>query len=950
MRTQLLKVLVSTLLSQTHSSVGMSEILDPTAPAVHQDGLSAPEPVGFERIDAPVPTPDALASEVLAARAPLAGLLGGFAGGLPPLTKLKQRVYVSSVETSIKLGKKTSVTQSVIAHKIEKLDSIKDKLAGDFRNTGGQEFTMTYQLERDLAEAAAKRIDERRGNVALNVNFVLNDHSRLIVQLVSAIAHFANTGLVSWAMLSGGRTNVVNRDKLDGRIEEGSGVLYVPRVTGDTGSSDAWYAVVGAALGCGCTVVTDATANDRNNRVSITAPTGINLIRGCMEALLRLGNVYVRANAGVVFAHALAYGIHNSLTVVAHTDEGGYMRDVWRRNRFCVPYGVVWVNAERLASIPMPVAVSIVAAARFVDSVALYVAAGSAVCDPLVLSGEDYYPSLFTAGKTDFDITLRTHTEEELAAYGAEHADKIYSACGAYCDSMSRLLDLMVMGSSEQYHLDKVSGFLQANFASLCGSHSRHLKHKSVTPFYWIEPQNLLGSEVGEFLAQREGYGVWAYKNVQVTEVPALEPGSKVMGTPSALYGDLYIPFTAARRNPLFMHLLNNVGDGLAYFQPRQTREDGLAQVGAREGNSGSFAERCRAGADLDSFLWQRATSKTIVPGEFLQLHKGLALRVSFSYYNDESGYLEMLFPGSAEELMANIKVTPRQPQGVGNKGRQKPFNYNTSRTNGLGAAALDTNRGTMATAGSPFTDMPISSSGVAYGVNVVEAEMLDPRRLIIMGDYEADAYEKFLGRVQTTVVSTKLRHKLPGKIVAAKGTQQAGGGGPTAEGGAPTSSAGTEEVGLSVREIWDKRLTVDKISSNATPNPATGYTCPEPPKLDANGVKTYPEGTVTKTNVVDFVLSTSVSNIMVAAVNHLSVLLGLDDVQTGVAVSNYAARNNLVGTMEATALFWLMVEIAGLVQLEVEETVYRDWVNDLLVADVEPGSDNEEEDDGGED
>jgi hypothetical protein len=324
-----------------------------TSPAIAYAFFLEPPPM--------VAVPDDIraASSVTILGGPLVSLLGTHYGGLSACKPGEQRMYVSALETVTKMNNRTSVTSHSIAHKVEARKVETAELFGAGPGRGGLALEMGFRLNKTLAEDAQKRIDTRRGNTALSANFVQNDHSKVVAYLASAVARFSQTGVMTWAAFTNDQEHVFNRDKIDGRVEEGSNVIYIPRVSSDDGGSNAWYAAVGAAMACGNRVVTDSTATDVENRVSLAPPTGRQLISGCIEALTRMGNYYAASNATVLFSLALARGVHEELTVVAHTDEGGYMRSMWRRNRFAMSYGVIWLHGERLGSLPMPVVVGI---------------------------------------------------------------------------------------------------------------------------------------------------------------------------------------------------------------------------------------------------------------------------------------------------------------------------------------------------------------------------------------------------------------------------------------------------------------------------------------------------------------------------------------------------------------------------------------------------------------
>lgn len=688
---------------------------------------------------------------------PLLGLLGGHPGGLRDMKVGEQRDYLGTVQSSMKLSKTVSVTTTVYAYKFECVNRVTANLAQDVLYTGGQAFEQEFMLEADLAKEAEKRIDVRRGNAAISVNFHRNDHSAVVSRLMSAVGRFSQYGVLSWEALSGGRDDVCNRDKVDGRIESGSDMIYVPRVTSKGGDSTAWYAVVGAALGCGNRVITDATATDINNRAMLAPPTGAKLAAGCIEALTIMANYYSRSGAGALFAWSAFHGANSEMSLVGVTDDGGYVRAALRRNRFVRPYGVIWLSGDRIGTLAVPPVVNRDSAARFFDSLLLYVAAGSAICDPTITFNGDVYPSIFSAGETVSSLANgQEMTDAEKEALALEHAKNISDSCGEYCNNMARLLDLMLMSSSQQVYLDKVSGFMQACFASKTITADRHLMNRVVAPYYWVEPTGVFGQEIEKYAAEQAGLGVFTFRG----EERVLNCWEKIemLGNSSNLFADFHVEFTAARKNPILMHLLNNSRDGLACMLPRQTREDGLALVGTH-GTAGDWMARSSAGDDIETYLWRHNTSKTIAPAEFLQLHKGLSFQLILGEIESPNYRYRQLFQGEDSDMLGTLEMKAYHIQGLGIRKRSRPFNSEVNRDNRLAVAALNAHRTIQNRKGMMYSTMPISNSGSGPGLNQVKNLWQDPRRLIVTGEQPQDVWFKFKGKVQNTVVSHSLRH-----------------------------------------------------------------------------------------------------------------------------------------------------------------------------------------------
>lgn len=206
------------------------------------------------------------------------------------------------------------------------------------------------------------------------------------------------------------------------------------------------------------------------------------------DALRILGGNMEAAQAGCLFAYALARGLHQGVSVVGHADEGGVIRDVMLSGGFTTPYGGVLHNQTASAVLPLMSGNSVRAFAGWVDSIALATAAAVAAADPGTLLEGNWFPTVLSAGELSPDGTP-TSADTDAAEQLSNLRQDISRFSQRYVVSLGKLFGVEGTMGDPAKHLTLAAGCLQ---------HSRHLAYSLVSPYFWIEPTSLIPADLVE--------------------------------------------------------------------------------------------------------------------------------------------------------------------------------------------------------------------------------------------------------------------------------------------------------------------------------------------------------------------------------------------------------------------------------------------------------------------
>lgn len=461
----------------------------------------------------------------------------------------------------------------------------------------------------------------------------------IVERLAKALSKFAVWGRLSLKdlckdekarirMLTSKTTSVVAPDE-----------LYIPA---DTYYTDMEIAavIIYSASAAGATVVFDPIPVDDSGRPSIPKMVDAVLAVACYKALVYLGQLCDYNNQGTLWAYAFTRGIHSSATVVGHTDEGAYVREVLRRGAFEKPCGVlVYAPASSWSGIPVSIGNSISALQSVVMSTLLTTAAGVALADPTVLIGATPMPQVITVDENQplFDLTPGiAEVDDSMVQLVAARAvaSCCYDFCRNYMYVLTKLFGFSLVDYNIAYHLQAAFSWYKTNVVvdtvtdangrnHTISTHvvDRHLQ-RTGHYWYWIEPTGIIQTDFAEMPATRIASGPRAlpHKSSTVAALPDIRQSRECLGATG-----LIIDFISARRTPAIDYLRESPDDGLAWWRVARIEPQAIACSGVDDSVAHALATTLLAKPSISELLWQRSDARINAPAELLVLGSPMA-------------------------------------------------------------------------------------------------------------------------------------------------------------------------------------------------------------------------------------------------------------------------------------------------------------------------------------
>jgi hypothetical protein len=536
-------------------------------------------------------------------------------------------------------------------------------------------------LAEDFAGAARKY-------ATFTGSYSLMDMAALIERLMLGIVTYANTGSLKVEDLrGGGEVSVVSLGAAARNITAGKHSVFIPRGVDRQMSPNVFCALANAVSGCGGTVITDIVEIDAStNKAKMAVVRNGDLADGCYDALLLLGGNYEHAGAGDIFSLAVTTGTHKALSVVGHSDEGGYMREVLRNVNFGIPYGGISSDRCGYTGLPRPALNNLKSFQMFVDSIALQTAGNVAICDPLMRYEDNLYPTVIASDYGDFgdagvsyrgsstgvlaeniphqpnpnqkgmDAQVNKGTlkeEEELdpnIGSGIDARRNAAAICEISADFSALYVKALMLTFAQNGNSGCAQRSLEYAFVVSAGKLSRHLAYKVVAPFFWIEPTSVVCISDESFPAVANGYGPLAYCGTR-TSKPMFEDAEVIESSDVSCV--LQIKWRSARTSALLQHLQGNPLDGLSCIQLLQADADKFTLLG---GKDSAVSDRINNALSIDKYLWGRWHSGIIHPAECTYLGGDVALRC-VNVISDISGFKmsSTHLPMKDEMLTGNI-------------------------------------------------------------------------------------------------------------------------------------------------------------------------------------------------------------------------------------------------------------------------------------------------------
>lgn len=387
------------------------------------------------------------------------------------------RRYATTIRTTIMLnGNQDSDAKKIIyevgRHHGTIAAALAPAAAGTVRFYGGHANSATLS-------------EEVRGLVKKYSNFSgiwrQSDLSGVVERLARGIATWSLFENVNSHSLAAGQPiHLTSLDVLTTPVEADRASVFIPRIVDGQVAPNVFAILVAAIAGEGGRVVTDRLAVDAGTNASIVPTVDTHCFpRACVDALRLLGANMAESGAGDLFALAVTRGIHRTLSVVGHTDEGGLTRSVLRRGAYAQPYGVIHPGLPPYVCIPALSSVSAAAVAGWCDAIALITAGAVAHCDPGIVRKNEWFPSVFTA--TDGVALASPGANQAPTAAGVINIrNAICEDSPRFCSSYLGALT-KVFGFTENSHIGEL--LLGEMFNDLPNS-ERHLQYTNVAPYF----------------------------------------------------------------------------------------------------------------------------------------------------------------------------------------------------------------------------------------------------------------------------------------------------------------------------------------------------------------------------------------------------------------------------------------------------------------------------------
>lgn len=402
-----------------------------------------------------------------------------------------------------------------------------------------------------------------------------------------------------------------------------TGAVFIHNGFSALGRGNALWTMVLAANIAGSTAVLLTADCDGNGAPVCQDLAGRYLVEGVQACLATLGGIYSIAGLGDVFGVCLTKGMHTVMTVVGHSDEGGFMRDVLRCGGFSAPFGGIPQHIAIAAGIPLVDGGSFGQIVGLVDSILLATAALVAHCDPTDEHDGDIFPTVLKAqGEPVTGVTIAQGWAKEHQSgllYPFENFSELYA------EGLSKLFGLASSANGQ-----KGATILTSSFSAMCADKnpanlSRHLQFPVVAPFYWVEPTTILPSKFLGTRAEEGGVGSLVGWN-ECIERPFL-PSARASGAVDIFLSEWNIAWRSLRTWPGYLFLSGHRKDGAGFLQMKGFDSESivLSKITPEEIYS---IKKNRGHVDPGDLCWVRGQCKIPHPAEALNIDGTLALSI----------------------------------------------------------------------------------------------------------------------------------------------------------------------------------------------------------------------------------------------------------------------------------------------------------------------------------
>lgn len=462
--------------------------------------------------------------------------------------------------------------------------------------------------------------------------WTMMDLCGIVERLGKGIAAQSVFGDVNTQHLRAGQgVRVVALGTLDSPQTASTSSVFIPRTVDSVGNDHVFAVLSSAANGEGAAVTTDVLRLDPGNNEPLVPSVGGNsFAQASVEALRVLGANFEESGAGDLFSYALTRGIHSVVSVVAHTDEGGWMRSLLRGGSFRVPYGGINQSLRAYPALPPLAGSGPSYTSAWVDAVALKTAAAVAHCDPCVTVNGGLYPTVFTSSQGD--LQPPGNSESNPTLHDGQSIGRQISGDG------SRFAPLYIRALNYIFGRSTNSGVAESHMCSILNqvmynAEDRHLQHKTVAPYFWIEPTSLIPRDMLGSEAERGGFGSLVTPGTK-WDSPYFERFYEMDKGRNANFTTIAFKMRTARTAGLVAAYAGTPAE-LAGLKLYQFDEDSIVLAGDQGPTIGDVPTKHAQADPLSSYLWRRGQSPLPAPAELINIQGSYAAKYKIVDWDD---------------------------------------------------------------------------------------------------------------------------------------------------------------------------------------------------------------------------------------------------------------------------------------------------------------------------
>nr|UDF06009.1 capsid protein [Leishmania RNA virus 2] len=443
------------------------------------------------------------------------------------------------------------------------------------------------------------------------------DFRSLLHHAGACMAHYCLTGVLDLNVLSSGKsggTRVTVLSNADGLSILSADVLYLPNAL-KMMDINIFNCVYLLAAACECNIVfDDVILTGGTSAYNVPALNSAQWSKHLHNTIIYLLHLQSNGDGGCDGALALTAGLHTVVTVVAHSDEGGLMRDVLRALHYAPAKGIVVADPNRTVNHSLPLLMyepTWDSVCGMWDYVAVATAGLVHLSDPCELIAHDIYPTIITAPDENNVRAIEARVEAALPAFASIYIHNLAMFMGVGGDDCGRAVDTLVEAG--------------VYICSLTGNDaSRHMLKGTMAPWFWVESTGLFRDlTCFNIPGLSAGYGPQAIYGTAVTQ-PAMQ-ACEYTGTRGS-YDYYNVGWTSLRKHPLLVLTNNRAGDGIAHMEvgrdaaipwvlPGQPQRRECTAQGHGTQTATCGHTRHNRGT-LDEYIWGRFSTGLFHPAE----------------------------------------------------------------------------------------------------------------------------------------------------------------------------------------------------------------------------------------------------------------------------------------------------------------------------------------------